>query len=229
MEIKSVSGRGTTLSLSGSEERAYRDFKETQQYADKKNDDSLRQVAEQKFLSLVNPFLRSVGLTPKGLDWQVKGNQRAVKCEDFEMGDSSYNFSRHTSRHGFKYTPIIVFGLNGSVSVDESYAQARRSRTTLNIAEDVVNLVYPQSGNGLETPKLQVAGKEGDPKIYVVSAGQLKPVLTRLQEVFGTIGDDRLEALVHLHYEAEEQDEKNQFLAGLNRRTYRNLLETLVR
>lgn len=225
-----MSGRGTILSLNASEEKAYRDFKETQQYADKKDDYSLRQVAKQKFLSLVNPFLRSIGLNPKGLNWQVKGNQRAVECEEFEVGDTGLTGrSVPLQKHGFKYTPVVVFGLNGSVSVDESYAQAPRSRTTLDIAEDVVNLVYPETGDGLETPKIHMGRKESDPRIYVVSAGQLKSVVAKLQEVFGAMGDDRLGALINLHYQAEEQDKKNRFLAGLHRRTYRNLLETLVR
>ena len=228
MEVKSISGKGSTLSLSASEEKAYRDFKEAQQFADKKDDSSLIKVAEDKFLSIVNPFLRNIGLNPKRLDWQIKGSQRAVECEEFEMGDSSYSFDKHPQNYGFKYTPIVVFGLNGSISVDRSFAQAPRFRTTLDVAKDVVGLVYHENGDGLKTPQIQMVD-EGYPRVYVVSAAQLKPVLTRLQEVFKGMGNDRLAALDDLHYEAEEQDGKNKFLAGLHRRTYRNLLETVVK
>jgi len=228
MEIKDVSGRRTILGLSLSEEGVYRDFKRIQIHADEKGGYDLRQAAEQKFLSLVNPFIQSIGLTPKELE--TRDNQRTVYCEDFKMGDTGFTGrSIHSKKNGFNYTPVVVFGLNESVSVDASYAQAPRSRTTLSIAEDVVNLVYPESGDGLKSPKLKISGEYGDPRIYVVSAGQLKSVLTRLQEVFGTMGDDRLGALIGLHYEAEKQDRQNRFLAGLHRRTYRNLLETVVK
>jgi hypothetical protein len=222
MEIKSVDDFETTLSLTGFEKGRYKDFREVQAFSEKRDDYHLGRVVNEKFSELVNPFLKSIGLNPKEHVWPP-GKKREVKCEGFKIGEPN-------DRHGFVYTPVVVFRLDDEgINVSESYGEAGRSTTTLYLAKDIVNLIYPKMGDGLETPKVKVSEKKGNPIIYVASTKQLKTVLTRLQEVFNSMGDDRLGALVNLYYQAEEQESKNKFLSGLYKRNYRSLLETLVR
>ncbi|MDP2925284.1 MAG: hypothetical protein Q8N99_02840 [Nanoarchaeota archaeon] len=242
MEIKSVLGRSSVVELTADEKKAYQEFLEARKIAQtKKNDYSFVKVAEQKFQALAYPFVRSLNLVPKHVENEhTRKSNLLVQCEDFVMGDASFDFTNHCARHGFNYTPIIDFKVDGnSLVVDRSYIVAPRLRTTLSIAKDIVGMLYPTNGDGIKAPILEVT-EDGDPRryfgnncngdsrVYIASAKHVQPVLARLKEVFDGIGNERLGALVSLHNDAEDRQRDNKFYGNLLGRTYRNLLETLA-
>ena len=222
MKIESVDGRKTLLGLLPWEEKKYEEF------LIKAYDKKIHGV-EKEFSDLVSPFLIGVGLNP-ALDIGnpvFKDNRMEVRCKNFEMGDSNRYYNKKTG-NGFKYTPYVVFELDKTINVKESYIEAPRTRTTVNIMEDILGMVYPNQGDGLEAPSM-VVSDERDSRIYISSVGQMQPVLSKLQFVVGGIRDDRLGTLVNLHYEAENQDRENKYTANVLRSAYRDLLERTVR
>jgi len=242
MEIKSVLGRSSVVELTADEKKAYQEFLEAREIAQaKKNDYSFVKVAEKKFQALVYPFVKSVNLVPKHVqNERTRKSNLLVQCEDFVMGDTSFNSTNPCAKHGFNYTPIIDFKVDrNSLVVDRSYIVAPRLRTTLSIAKDIVGMLYPTNGDGIKAPILEVT-EDGDPRwyigdncngdsrIYIASAKHVQPVLVKLKEVFDRTGNERLGALVSLHNDAEERERYNKFYGSLLGRTYRNLLKTLA-